>query len=262
MKKEKMLLEQKVAIRTHELQKEKEKVEITLSDLKATQQQLIESEKIASIVKLHQAVSNERLRISRELHDEVGATLSSISIFSQAAIQKSESGNLPDSKNILERIGETSREVMGELNDTVWLINPVNDNLEKIIQRITNYALPLCTINNIHFEIKAAASVKNLDLTVDKRKAIYLIIKEAVNNSLKYAAAKNLVIQFEKNHEGLHISIKDDGCGFAKNNLSTGNGLNNMRQRAKDVNGKIVFDSVQQKGTEIILEVPLTNIGD
>ncbi len=209
-----------------------------------------------------QALMNERLRISRELHDEVGATLSSISIFSQAAIQKSESGNIADSKNILERIGKTSREVMGELNDTVWLINPGNDNLQKIIQRISNYALPLCTTNNIHFEIKAAASVENLDLTVDKRKAIYLIIKEAVNNSLKYAAAKNLNIQFEKNHKVLHISIKDDGRGFAENNSSASNGLNNMKQRAKDVNGKIDFDSVQQKGTEIILQVPLTNIGD
>jgi signal transduction histidine kinase len=196
------------------------------------------------------------------LHDEVGATLSSISIFSQAAIQKNESGNMADSKNILERIGETSRDVMGELNDAVWLINPLNDNLQKIIQRISNYALPLCRTNNIHFEINAAASVENLDLSVDKRKAIYLIIKEAVNNSLKYAAAKNLIIQFEKNHKALRISVKDDGNGFASNNAFSGNGLNNMKQRAKDVNGKIDFDSVQQKGTEIILQVPLTNIGD
>ena len=137
-----------------------------------------------------------------------------------------------------------------------------NDNLQKIIHRIGNDALPLCRANNIHFEIKAAASVENLDLSVDKRKAIYLIIKEAVNNSLKYAAAKNLIIQFEKNHKALHISIKDDGSGFAENNSSAGNGLNNMKQRAKDVNGKIDFDSAEQKGTDIILQVPLTNIGD
>ncbi len=105
-------------------------------------------------------------------------------------------------------------------------------------------------------------SLENLDLGVEKRKAIYLIIKEAVNNSLKYAAAKNLAIQFDKMHNELHISIKDDGRGFAKNDSSTGNGLNNMKQRAKDINGKIYFNSVQQKGTEIILLVPLTNIGD
>jgi len=237
------------------LQQQKEKVESTLTELKATQEQLIQAEK-------KQAVSNERLRISRELHDEVGATLSSISIFSHAAIQKNESGNMADSKNILQRIGETSREVMGELNDAVWLINPRNDNVQKIIQRIGNYALPLCRTNDIHFEIKATATMENLEMSVEKRKAIYLIIKEAVNNSLKYAAAKNLVIQFEKNHEALHISIKDDGRGFAEDNSSGGNGLNNMNQRAKDVNGKIDFNSVQQKGTEIILQVPLTNIGD
>jgi len=203
-----------------------------------------------------------RTKISQDLHDNVGSALSSISIFSQAAIQKNEVGNTADSKNILERIGETSREVMGELNDTVWLINPRNDNMQKIIQRISNYALPLCRTNNIYFEINAMDSVKTLDLTVEKRKAIYLIIKEAVNNSLKYAAAKNLAIQFEKIHKTLHISIKDDGSGFDENNSSAGNGLNNMNQRAKDVKGKIDFISAQQKGTEIILQIPLTNIGD
>jgi len=261
LKKEKALLEEKVAIRTRELQDEKEKVERTLTELKVTQGQLIESEKIAAIEKLQQAVLHERLRISRELHDEVGATLSSISIFSQAAIQKNESGNIADSKSILEKIGETSRGVMSELNDVVWLINPLNDNLLKIIQRINNYTLPLCRTSNISFEIKNAVP-ENLDLSIDKRKAIYLVIKEAVNNTLKYAAAKNLIIQFKKSFEALHISIKDDGRGFDENKPSLGNGLDNMRQRAKDVNGKIAFNSALQRGTEIVLEVPLTNIGD
>ena len=257
-----LLLALSLYIYSRQKQKAKAKIEKAYSVLKSTQAKLIEAEKIASLEKSQQAVLNERLRISHELHDEVGATLSSISIFSQAAIQKNECGNLADSKNILQRIGETSREVMGELNDTVWLINPLNDNLQKIIQRISNYALPLCRTNNIRFEIKAAAAVENLDLNVDKRKAIYLIIKEAVNNSLKYAVAKNLIIQFDKNRNALRVSIQDDGSGFAENNLSTGNGLNNMKQRAKDVKGKIDFISAQQKGTEIVLKIPLTNIGD
>jgi signal transduction histidine kinase len=261
LRKEKILLEEKVAIRTLELQKEKEKVETTLTELKATQEQLIEAEKRASIARLQKAVLNERLRISRELHDEVGATLSSISIFSQAAIQKNESGNVSDSKNILEKIGETSREVMGELNDTVWLINPLNDNLQKIMQRISNYALPLCRTRDIRFEIKNTLT-ENPALSIEKRKAVYLIMKEAVNNSLKYAAAKSLIIQFEQKCESLHISVKDDGSGFTKNNAFAGNGLNNMQQRAKDVKGKIDINSIPQKGTEIILLIPLTNIGD
>jgi len=250
LKREKILLEKKVDTRTFELQKEKEKVESTLKQVKALQAQLVETEKM-----------NERLRISRELHDDIGATLSSISIFSQAAIQKNESGNISDSKNILEKIGETSREVMGELNDAVWLINPLNDNMQKIIQRISNYALPLCRANNIHFEIKTSLA-ENLDLNLEKRKAIYLIIREAVNNSLKYAGAKNLIIKFEKNYNTLHISIKDDGKGFAETNQCAGNGLSNMKQRIKEVKGKIDFKSVRDGGTEIILEVPLTNIGD
>jgi len=261
LRKEKLLLEEKVNVRTHELQKEKEKVESTLAELEAAQEQLIEAEKRASVEKLQKAVLNERLRISQELHDEVGATLSSISIFSQAAIQKNESGNMSDSKNILEKIGKTSREVMSELNDAVWLINPLNDNLHKIVQRINNYALPLCRTSDIRFEIKNALT-ENPALGIEKRKAVYLILKEAVNNSLKYSSAKNLVIRFEKNCESLHISIKDDGKGFAENNSSAGNGFNNMKQRAKDMNGKIDINSMPQKGTEIILEVPLTNIGD
>jgi two-component sensor histidine kinase len=261
LKAENLLLEEKVAKRTIELQKEKEKVETTLAELKVTQEQLIEVEKKAAIEKSKQAVLNERFRISRELHDEVGATLSSISIFSQAAIQKNDSGDISDSKNILEKIGETSREVMGELNDTVWLINPINDNLNKIIQRISNYALPLCITKDIRLEIKNELA-ENPALDIERRKAVYLIMKEAVNNTLKYAFAENLVIQFEKKWEVLHISIWDDGKGFDKNNSFTGNGLNNMKQRATDIKGKIEINSASQKGTQIILQVPLTNIGD
>jgi ligand-binding sensor domain-containing protein/signal transduction histidine kinase len=261
LRNEKIVLEKKVAIRTLELQKEKDKVETTLAELKVAQEQLIEAEKRAAIEKSRQAVLNERFRISRELHDEVGATLSSISIFSQAAIQKNDSGDISNSKNILEKIGETSREVMGELNDTVWLINPLNDNLHTIIQRISNYALPLCRTKNICLEIKNDL-VENPALDIEKRKAVYLIMKEAVNNTLKYAFAENLVIQFEKKCDILHISIRDDGKGFEKNNSFAGNGLNNMKQRITDIKGKIEINSAPQKGTEIILQVPLTNIGD
>jgi len=261
LRNEKIVLEKKVAIRTLELQKEKEKVEATLAELKIAQEQLIEAEKRAAIEKSRQAVLNERLRISRELHDEVGATLSSISIFSQAAIQKNESGNIADSKSILEKIGETSREVMSELNDVVWLINPLNDNLQKIIQRISNYTVPLCRTRDIQFEIKNDL-IENPALGIEKRKAVYLIMKEAINNSVKYAAAKKLAIQFEKKCESLHISVKDDGKGFDKNDSFAGNGLNNMRQRAKDIKGKIDINSASQHGTKIILQVPLTNIGD
>ena len=104
--------------------------------------------------------------------------------------------------------------------------------------------------------------MENPELGVEKRKAIYLIIKEAINNSLKYAAAKKLIIQFEQNGNLLLISIKDDGCGFTKNAPSSGNGVSNMIQRARDVNGRIDIDSSLQTGTEIRLQVPLTNIGD
>ena len=135
-------------------------------------------------------VTAVRAKISQDLHDNIGAALSSISIFCHAAIQKNESGNIAESRQILERIGETSRDVMKDLNESVWLINPVNDNLQKIIQRINNYALPLCTTKDIYFEVSAAESVQNLDLSVEKRKAIYLFLKEAINNCLKYARCK------------------------------------------------------------------------
>ncbi len=102
LKKEKLLLEQKVALRTHELQDEKEKVESTLSELKATQTQLIESEKMASVSKLQQAMLNERLRISRELHDDIGSTLSGIVLYSHMAENQVHSLQPGEVENSLE----------------------------------------------------------------------------------------------------------------------------------------------------------------
>ena len=105
-------------IKLQQLEGEKTKAQL--------EKQKAELEMHAFCAQMNQLIKLQQMRtqIASDLHDEVGATLSSISIFSQAAIQKNESGNIADSKNILERIGETSREVMGELNDAVWLINP------------------------------------------------------------------------------------------------------------------------------------------
>jgi len=200
-------------------------------------------------------VSTLRTRISRDLHDNVGAALSSISIYSQAAIQKIESGNMVESKSILQRIGETSREVIADLNETVWLINPGNDNLQKVVQRITQYALPLCRAKDIRFEVEADFSLENLNIDVDKKKVVYMFLKEAINNSLKYAEANTLIIGFKKDNKTFHISVSDNGTGILEEKPYSGNGLSNMKQRAKDVNGKIEINSAHLMGTKIVLHL-------
>ena len=130
LKKEKVLLEEKVAVRTYDLQKEKEKVDGALTELKATQAQLIQSEKMTSFSKLQQAMLNERLRISRELHDDIGSTLSGIVLYSHLAEDQVHAQREGEVKNSLNIIQQSANDMVNRLNDIVWAVNPEQNSLK------------------------------------------------------------------------------------------------------------------------------------
>ena len=125
-----------------------------------------------------------RNKIASDLHDDVGSTLSSISIFSQMAQQQSKEVN-----PLLDTIGESSRKMLDAMADIVWTINPENDQFEKIILRMRSFAYELLGAKNIDFEFNADEEVAKMKLSMEVRKNLYLIFKEATNNMVKYAAA-------------------------------------------------------------------------
>jgi signal transduction histidine kinase len=191
-----------------------------------------------------------RNKIASDLHDDVGSTLSSISIFSQMAQQQSKEVN-----PLLETIGESSRKMMDAMADIVWTINPENDQFEKIILRMRSFAYELLGAKKIDFEFVADDYVTKINVPMNVRKNFYLIFKEATNNMVKYAAANRASFSVKEEKNNLIMLIKDNGKGFDTSQSTEGNGLKNMKKRAGEIGGQLLIESGPGKGTEIQLRV-------
>ena len=213
--------------------------------------------RIRQLKKMHQL----RTKISQDLHDEVGATLTSISFLSEVARKQTSDTDAPVVKT-LDKIGEYSREMIGEINDIVWAINPANDKFDKITDRMKNFALPLLSAKNIRLEFKADDELLNYSLGMEQRKNLYLVFKEAVNNAAKYADCTAIEVNFLKEKSSLVLSIADNGKGFNAEEMKNGNGLKNMKLRAKEIKAAFQIQSATGEGTLILLQMPITQNAD
>ncbi|MEO8148750.1 MAG: tetratricopeptide repeat protein [Bacteroidia bacterium] len=206
------------------------------------------------------ALSNERLRISRELHDDIGSTLGSIAVYSDVAKNRSLKNGNPS--EVLSKIGTASRELIEKMSDIVWSLNPENETFDQLQGRMQAFAAMILTPQDIVFEFKNDGDLKTVMLTNEQRKNIFLIYKEAIHNIVKYAGCKNVLIAFSKLNNRFSFSIKDDGKGFdavsfeeGRGEAYNGNGLKNMKTRAADMNASIAITSRSNEGTAIVLEL-------
>jgi ligand-binding sensor domain-containing protein/two-component sensor histidine kinase len=205
-----------------------------------------------------------RDKIAQDLHDNLGSTLSSISIYSQVAKIHGQKNQKDGLNELLEKISNTSNEMVTEMNDIVWAINPRNDSMDKIVQRMESFAKPLAAARNIRFDLYYDKPVLSLQMDMDKRKNFYLIFKEAINNAIKYSGASALTAEIKMIDNWLVLKVKDNGVGFNPEKEMTeqkltlsGNGLNNMYRRASELNGKLTIESNSGLGSEIVLQLPL-----
>ncbi|HAO47647.1 MAG TPA: tetratricopeptide repeat protein [Ferruginibacter sp.] len=217
-----------------------------------------------SRIRSEQKLLKDRLAISQDLHDNIGSTLSSISVYSQVAKLQAEKTGKADLNELLEKIGSTSTEMVTEMSDIVWAINPRNDSMEKIIQRMESFARPLAAARDIRFELRYDEQLQSLHLSMNKRKNFYLIFKEAVNNAVKYSAASLLIVDIHTTRNMLVLSVQDNGIGFnteaeltAHHSSLSGNGLINMQERAAEFNAVLKIQSSPGNGTIITLELPV-----
>ncbi|RZM20653.1 MAG: hypothetical protein EOO88_35550, partial [Pedobacter sp.] len=196
-----------------------------------------------------------RSSISRSLHDEVGATLSSINIYSDVARTKT---NDPSIKQLVDKVYDASANAMENMSDIVWYVNPKNDLLENLLVRMREYALPLLEAKGINVLFDAGENTEDLKTTMEQRHNLYLIFKEGINNALKYAQAKNISIVLAKEGNLVTMEIKDDGKGFDVANHYSGNGITNMQFRAKAIRGLLHINAAPNTGTTITLRFPIT----
>ena len=197
-------------------------------------------------------ITNERLRISNELHDNIGARLTHIISSLDIELYK-KNNNL----NALENINAFARETINQLRETIWAVKDKSINYSEFIKRIEQYVLQINEIAG-HQIIIQKASYHDFELNPIQTINFYRIIQEAINNSIKYANADQIIVQFQINGKEAFIKITDNGRGFNKDNVVPGSGMAGMLNRAHEAEAELTIHSTPDNGTEVIIKfIPL-----
>jgi signal transduction histidine kinase len=201
-------------------------------------------------------VANMRTRIATDLHDDIGANLTRISILSEVAKQQFGNGN--ESRNPLTSIAEIARESVASMSDIVWAIDPERDSLRDLTRKMRQHADEVFTLRDIDLEFNAPPSEQDLRLGVNVRRDVLLIFKEAVSNAARHSDCSRVVIDLLANGNNLSLSVADNGRGFDLSSQSDGHGLVNMRRRAEKLNGSFEMESLARQGTRVRIAIPLS----
>jgi signal transduction histidine kinase/ligand-binding sensor domain-containing protein len=203
------------------------------------------------------ALDNERGRISRDLHDSLGADLSQLALWSELAIQEKDRPAV-----MAERARDFSsltREVIQNVEEIVWTVNPRNDSLDRFTAYLCEFAERVAVRAGLRFRWEAPEDIPPLPLASDIRHHLFLVTKEALNNLVKHADASEARLQLSVEDRALTIIISDNGRGFdlLDGGPGAGNGLTNMTERLGACGGTLAIESSNGVGTTIRLRVPL-----
>lgn len=202
------------------------------------------------------ALEKERLRISKDMHDDVGASLTRISILSE--ILKTQQNNPEKSRETIDDISEIAGSVVDELSEIIWAMNPRNDFLDSFSSYVRSYASAYFESTDTSIRFVFPDQIENLPMTAEIRRNLFLTIKEALHNISKHARARNVLMKIAVAGKKISIEIKDDGIGFNPDNSSNlGNGLSNMERRVLECGGQIKIFSSENNGTSISLSMDL-----
>lgn len=201
----------------------------------------------------HLNMLNMRNRISRDLHDEVGSSLSGIRIFSQMAEEKIDvDPNI--TRSYLQKVQRYCEAVLGSMNDIVWTINPDNDSFIKVYRKLHSYAISVAEAHDVKVNFSESGIANDQRLNMEDRKNLYLIAKEAINNAIKYSKCRNLNVAMKRSHDRLVMEISDDGIGFDPSVAVNGNGLRNIRERVEEMKAELNFNTCN-KGTTVAVSL-------
>ena len=196
-----------------------------------------------------------RNRIATDLHDDIGTTLTNISILSELSkkylLQKEQA------TVFLDRIEEEVANSSQALDDIVWSINTKNDTLEQTVARMRRYVAEIFDAANISYSLQLDEQFENYKLNMEQRRDCFLIFKESINNIYKHANAQHVHINVRIDKNQLHMMIKDDGRGFDITAATHRNGIKNIRNRIQRWNGSITINSEEGEGSMTELTMPV-----
>lgn len=207
---------------------------------------------------INELLKTERLRmqIAADLHDDIGSSLSQISIISEVILARM-SRNDPELVKPLSSIAESSRELVDSMKDIVWAINPRRDNLRDLVHRMRHFATETLTAQDLNFDFIAPDQLPEANLASNTRREIFLAFKETVNNSVRHSNCSAINMKLCVEDGMFHLDVEDDGSGFDPLEANQGHGLFNLRQRAERIGGTLDVCASKGHGTRASLIAPL-----
>lgn len=161
-----------------------------------------------------------------------------------------------ESYRLLNTIAETSRESVGSMSDIVWAINPKRDSILELVRRMRLHVEEMFLDKEVRVLFNAPNDDKQVKISMNTRRELFLIFKEAVNNAVRHSDCKQIEIDFRLENGALFLQIKDDGSGFDISTKTDGNGLENMRSRAAKNGGNCSIESISKRGTTVKVRFP------
>jgi signal transduction histidine kinase/ligand-binding sensor domain-containing protein len=210
------------------------------------------------VLEKEQAVQKERNRISRDMHDDLGSGLTKIAILSE--VLKKKINQPAEAQKQIDTISDSARNLVDNLNEIIWALNPENDNFRNLAAYTREYADKYLETFGIRLDCELPDSLSAIQLSEEKRRFLFLVVKESLHNIVKHAGASVVQLQFASNGKSLQIAIGDNGKGFEiSESRPLGNGLKNMRRRMESIGGTYEIESSPGKGTVTRISVSAGN---
>lgn len=206
------------------------------------------------IIEKQESIQHERNRIASEMHDDLGSGLTTIRYLSDRALQKASS---EEERVQIGRIASQSNALIRNMSEIIWALNVRFDTLDSLLAYLRRYAAEFLDEHHISFSWNQNELLENFKLSGEVRRNIHLTVKEALNNIVKHSGASSVLIHYKTEGDTALLKIQDNGKGFIPDTISSdGNGLYNMKNRMKSIQGNI---SILQNhpGTEIVLQFPI-----
>lgn len=188
-----------------------------------------------------------RTKLASDLHDDLGSTMNSVKVYANLAM-------IDKSDKHLIKIRESVQEAITGIRDIIWVLDASKDDVEHLFSRVNIFARPLCEANGIVYQQEIDDEVRYRKLSQAERRNLYMMLKEAVNNAIKYSEAKKIRIAAKSWKKQLAIFVTDDGKGFDVSKSSEGNGLQNMQRRTREIRYSFRIESGASGGTGIYFE--------
>lgn len=197
----------------------------------------------------------ERLRISKDMHDDLGSGLSKIAIMSE--LVKSRFNNETDLGTQVNKISATANDLVDKMSHIVWAMNPQNDSLDNLMAYMREFASDLFDDTGMMLSIDFPDDETGIRLNQETRRNVFMVVKESLNNILKHSHAGTITLTLWVAPGEVHMAITDNGKGFETGNTRRfGNGLINMKKRMEEINGAYTISSVLNEGTRTEISWP------